>query len=154
MLKPATIASLLSLVLVSLAACDGDEPPPPIPEMPSYATDVRPIFEKHCVRCHNETLSGDVNPMTGGLDKPGICHLNRFESTGDCSDAGISSGACSLGAQYCGTLAPGDPPASFISAMVSIPQDLGGMPPLPAAPLSAREKEIVMRWATTANPNP
>ena len=121
--------------------------------MPSYATDVLPIFQTHCTRCHNEGLTGEINPMTGGLDKPGICHLNRFESTGECSDAGIASGACSLGAQYCGTVVPGDPPASYISTFLSIPQEQGGMPPLPAAPLSEREKTIVLRWSTT-NPAP
>jgi len=120
--------------------------------MPSYATDVLPIFQAHCTRCHNEDLTGDINPLNGGLDQPGMCHLNRFESTGDCSDAGIMSGACSLGAQWCGTLT-GDPPSSYITTFISLPQDQGGMPPLPAAPLSAREKEIITRWAT-ANPAP
>jgi hypothetical protein len=147
-----TIPSLFALALVILAGCDG-ETEPPIPEMPTYATDVRPIFEAHCVRCHNETLSGDTNPLTGGLDRPSMCHLNRFESTGDCSNAGIASGACSFGAQYCGTEMPGSPPSSYVSTFVSLPQDQGGMPPLPAAPLSAREKEIILRWATV-NPAP
>lgn len=141
-------APLLALLLL---AC-GSEAEPPIPEMPSFATDVRPILEKHCTRCHNETLSGDTNPMTGGLDRPSLCHLNRFESTGDCSDTGISTGACSLGAEYCGTKT-GDPPSSYISTFVSIAQDEGGMPPPPAAPLSAREKEIILRW-TSADPAP
>src|SRR6187402_616330 len=113
MFRTTTLVSLFALALVTVASCDEEEPP--IPAMPTYATDVRPIFEKHCVRCHNEGLTGEINPMTGGLDKPGICHLNRFESTGECSDAGIASGACSLGAQYCGTVVPGDPPASYIS---------------------------------------
>jgi hypothetical protein len=149
MFRTTTIASLFALALVVAAGCDEEEPPP-IPEMPTYATDVRPIFEKHCVRCHNEGLTGDINPMTGGLDKPGLCHLNRFESTGECSDAGIASGACSLGAQWCGTVVPGDPPASYISTFLSIPQEEGGMPPLPAAPLSDREKTIVLRWSTTS----
>ena len=152
MSRTTTLASLFALALVVAAGCD-DEEEPPIPEMPTYVTDVRPIFEKHCVRCHNEGLTGDINPMTGGLDKPGLCHLNRFESTGECSDAGIASGACSLGAQYCGTVVPGDPPASYISSFLSIPQEQGGMPPLPAAPLSEREKTIVLRWSTT-NPAP
>ena len=145
MSRTTTLALLFALVL---AACDGDPATePPIPEMPTYTTDARPIFDKHCIRCHNEDLTGDINPLTGGLDKPGACHLNRFESTGDCSDAGIQSGACSLGAQYCGTRT-GDPPASYITTFISIPQDQGGMPPLPATPLTAREKEILTRWST------
>jgi hypothetical protein len=141
------------MLALLLLACGPDGGEPPIPQMPSYATDVRPIFEKHCVRCHNETLSGDINPLTGALDKPGLCHLNRFESTGDCSATGMSTGACSLGAQFCGTEMPGDPPSSYISSFVAVPQDQGGMPPPPAAPLSAREREIILRWAT-ANPAP
>src|ERR1041384_6115557 len=119
-----TLPSLLALALVilsTLAGCDGEKEPP-IPEMPTYATDVRPILEAHCTRCHNETLSGAINPMTGGLDRPSLCHLNRFESTGDGSAAGIASGACSLGAQYCGTVMPGDPPASYITTYISLSQ--------------------------------
>jgi hypothetical protein len=144
-----TIPSLFALAVMILAACDGEKEPP-IPEMPTYATDVHPIFEKHCTRCHNETLSGDINPLTMGLDKPSICHLNRFEDTGDCSDTGIATGTCSFGAHFCGTVMPGDPPASYISTYITFPQDQGGMPPLPAAPLSAREKEIILRWSTTS----
>ncbi len=143
-------ATLLPLIALALLSCHEE---PPIPAMPSYATDVLPIFVAHCVRCHNETLTGAINPTTGALDKPGLCHLNRFESIGDCSDAGIMSGACSVGAQFCGTVTPGDPPASYIGTYITVPQDEGGMPPLPAAPLSAREKEIILRWST-ANPAP
>ena len=142
-------ALLASPIALALAAC-GSPSEPPIPEMPSYATDVQPIFAANCVRCHGaggmlkDGLNADGTPSAVGA--PSLCYLSMYESTGDCSDAGIVSGACKLGALYCAT-PTGDPPTSYIEAMVIIlGQDEGGMPPPPLPALGARDKEVIRRW--------
>jgi hypothetical protein len=143
------------MIALGLAAC-GPGGDAPIPEMPSYATDVQPIFAAHCVRCHgangmlNDGLNADGTPSD--LGAPGICYLSNYEDQGDCTDAGVAAGACKRGALYCGT-ATGEPPDSYIHAyLIELTQDEGGMPPLPLPPVGARDKEIVKRWL--ANPIP
>jgi hypothetical protein len=144
------------VIVLGLAACGSGDAPPPIPEMPSYATDVQPIFVAHCVRCHgangmlNDGLHDDGTPSAVG--PPGLCYLSNYADQGDCSDAGVAAGACKRGAHYCGT-ATGDPPDSFISAyLIELTQDQGGMPPLPLPAVGDRDKEIVRRWLV--NPIP
>jgi hypothetical protein len=146
------------LLLVPLAAtfvaCGSSEAP--IPEMPTFAADVQPILDKHCVRCHgaNGTLNDALNPdgTPSGLGAPTLCYLSRYADEGDCTPDGVLAGNCRRGAQYC-AVRMGDPPASFIEAYVLIlTQEAGGMPPLPLPPLSAREKEIVRRWLENGYP--
>jgi hypothetical protein len=134
---------------LALAAC-GSSDPPAIPAMPSYATDVRPIFASHCIRCHgangmlNDGLNDDGTPSTVG--PPSTCYLSNYADEGDCTPAGVTAGACKRGALFCATPI-GDPPTSYIEAYaIILTQEEGGMPPLPLPGLNAREKEILARW--------
>jgi hypothetical protein len=137
-------------VAFALAACDDPPVAPPIPEMPSYAVDVQPIFAANCVRCHgangmlNDGLNADGTPSSVGA--PGTCYLSMYDDQGDCSDAGILARACKRGAHYC-AMPMGDPPTSLIEYFVVIlSQAEGGMPPLPLPALAARDKEVIRRW--------
>ena len=135
-------------VAVALVACDETETP--IPEMPSFAVDVRPIFNRRCTKCHgaggtlNPALNPDGTPSAVGM--PSTCYLTNYEDQGDCSDAGIAAGTCKRGAHYCATRT-GDPPQSLIEAYVVIlSQAEGGMPPPPEPEVSAHDKEVIRRW--------
>jgi hypothetical protein len=141
----------------AVGACSST-PAAALPDMPSYATDVLPIFTANCIRCHgaggmlNAAPNPDGSPNTVGM--PVTCYLSMYEDTGDCSvgDGGIISSTCKRGAHYCGTPS-GDPPTSLVSYYILIlTQDEGGMPPPPWPPLGAREKEVIRRW--TLNPIP
>src|SRR3954447_12032220 len=69
---------------------------PEVPANPTYNSDVKAIFDAHCVRCHgaNDML---VSMVVTGTDKPPkSCYLQRYENGGDCSVAGAP--ACKLGA--------------------------------------------------------
>lgn len=148
-----------SIVLCALAEAGCKTDPPAIPAMPSYATHVRPIFEANCIRCHGQggTLNGwyaaDGATISG---PPSLCYLNMYDDTGDCSipdGGGAFDPSCRRGAKYCGTAFPDDPTTSLISFyLLDSSQDEGGMPPLPSAPVSERDKEVVRRWL--ANPMP
>ena len=132
-----------------LAACSSHTDP--VPAMPSYATDVEPIFAAHCIRCHGEggTLNAAPNPDgTRGPGAPSLCYLQMYDDTGDCSvgDGGVISDTCHRGALFCAT--PGiNPPVSYLETYaLTLSQDEGGMPPRPWPPLDAREKEVLSRW--------
>ena len=143
-------ALLASPIALALAGCSSPSDPP-IPAMPSYATDVQPIFAAHCERCHGadgmlkDGLNDDGTPSNIG--QPALCYLSMYDSAGDCTDAGIMSGACKLGALYCATPMGGDPPVSYIQVYaLDMTQDEGGMPPKPLPPLSGWEKAVIGRW--------
>ena len=136
-------------VALALAACS-DPAEAPIPEMPTYAVDVQPIFARRCIKCHGAggTLNPALNPdgTPSGVGAPVTCYLTNYEDQGDCSAAGIDAGACKRGAHYCAT-PMGNPPQSLLEAMVVIlSQAEGGMPPPPEPEVSARDKEVIRRW--------
>jgi hypothetical protein len=131
-------------------ACSSSPSSDALPEMPSYALDVRPIFTVNCVRCHGAggTLNAAPNPDgTPGVGGPSLCYLTMYEDTGDCStDGGVPSPDCKRGAHYC-ALPMGDPPASYLGTYaLTLTQDNGGMPPPPWPPLGDRDKEVIRRW--------
>jgi hypothetical protein len=151
---PTSSLSLALAVVVLFAACGSEEPP--VPEMPSYAVDVRPIFEANCIKCHgangmlNDALNPDGTPSQ--LGAPSVCYLSNYDDQGDCSDAGVLAGACKRGAHYCGT-AMGDPPTSYIQLYaITLTQEQGGMPPLPAPPLSGWQKRVLAKWLESPIP--
>ena len=134
--RPFAYLRALALV-VSAAACS-----PEVPAAPSYAKDVQPIFIAHCVRCHDEMFRTDPMSKTV-LPLPMLCHLNRFEATGDCS--GAAGAVCSYGAQFCAGI--------MINTRITAPVNaLPRMPPAPADPLNDWEKDVLTRWGT--NPLP
>ena len=147
------LSRLIGLCTLAAAACETK--PPEIPTSPSYATDVKPILEANCVRCHGQggMLNAGDGPTIGA---PTLCYLNMYDDMGDCSipDGGGSfDPSCKRGARYCATPFPDAPTTSYFDVyLFDLTQEEGGMPPLPSRPLNEREKEIVRRWE--ANPIP
>jgi len=143
-------AYFLSAAACGLAACSSPSDPP-VPDMPTYAADVRPIFVSHCTRCHGDggTLNAAPNPdgTPNTVGKPLVCYLSMYDDTGDCTaDGGVLDPSCKRGAHYCGT-GVGSPPVSYLDTYVlMLMQDEGGMPPLPWPALGARDKEVIRRW--------
>jgi hypothetical protein len=112
---------------------------PEVPSKPTFSRDVKPIFMARCVRCHDETLREETLPDGGhGLGVPSQCHLNRYESTGDCTPAGVQAMACSYGAGLC---AP-----SILIYSISVGGSKPFMPPLPAPALDDWEQDVISGW--------
>jgi hypothetical protein len=115
---------------------------PAVPATPTYAKDVKPILDAHCVRCHG--AGGTLNSMVvAGRDHPpGLCYLQTYGDAGDCSTAAT----CMRGAGYCGAGSAG---ASMLTLYTKLPEDNRlHMPPLPSESLNDWELEVLSRWAT------
>jgi hypothetical protein len=117
-----------------------------VPSNPTYMTDVAPILNLHCIRCHGLGDMLYTTTVNGSLDSPSTCYLQRYEDEGNCTVSG--SADCKHGAGYCGTRMGTD---SLITAMINMPNGSSGrMPPPPADPLSDFEKAVINRWSTTS----
>jgi hypothetical protein len=140
-MSKALLASVFALAAavpaLSLSGCS-----PEVPANPTYAQDVMPIFMARCVRCHDETLRGEV-PPPGYPDKgpPKICHLNRYPS----EPVGCMPGTppCSVGASACVT---GGTMAGRVDPSTSDDQR---MPPPPADALNDYESAVINKWLKT-----
>ena len=109
-------AALLVILGPAVAA------PAPVPDKVSYARDVRPIFQQHCMGCHQPAKAGGSYIMTsrqGLLDK------------GDSEKPGI---------------VPGKPDASHLLSQVT-PQ-AGKPPAMPRGqkPLAERDVAVIRKW--------
>jgi hypothetical protein len=148
-MSKALLASVFALAaavpVLSLSGCS-----PEVPANPSFARDVQPIFMARCVRCHDETFRGDP-PGSLNPGPPAICHLNRYESMGDCTTA--TSTTCSRGASECANLPM--MMGSYIAPKVdpAFANDPGRMPPPPAPALNDYESAVVNRWLTNLDAN-
>ena len=146
-MSKALLASVFALAaaapVLSLSGCS-----PEVPANPSFARDVQPIFNARCVRCHDEAFRGEVVPGYQNRGLPKICHLNRYESMGDCTAAGP---ACSVGASQCANF-PGT--GSYLVGKVGPSVDEAiRMPPLPADALNDYESAVVNKWLTNLDAN-
>jgi hypothetical protein len=128
---------LLGLGLALLAIGCG---PPPGPDKPSFATDIRPIMLAHCVRCHGAGGKLNADPDSIGAmyrnKAPNALFLDTFEDPSNCPVA--SCQGARKGAPFFANFLPG----------------MGDdrMPPKPSDPLSDTQIELVLRWAK--NPAP
>ncbi len=132
----------LALGLLAAAGCGGQAPEP---VSPGWA-DVEPIFRGECNGCH-----GWNTGQTGGG--------YRF----DFSDTVSLEAACGLAAQAINpkklvpspiSLAadPGVPKLIGMDVVAQAGQRWARMPPQPSPALTARDRDMLQRWA--ANPNP
>ncbi|MFM2172038.1 MAG: hypothetical protein RI957_2267 [Verrucomicrobiota bacterium] len=108
---------LAILSLFAIPLCKADEPL-------DYGRDVRPILSDRCFACHGQ----DANKREGGL---------RLDQRDGALKGGDSGSA----------LVPGDPDASEIILRI-LSEDRTEMMPPPKAkkPLTAEQKEILVRW--------
>jgi hypothetical protein len=136
----ARTAPLLSFVvlglIVSTLGCS-----PEVPSAPTYTKDVQPILAAHCVRCHSADFTPVLDPISGTEKTPGLCHLDSFDDTGDCSAAGVAAKQCRFGAKSC---------AGMFQALITTEVDSRRMPKPPSDPLNEWEIDVLDRW--TANP--
>ncbi|HXU04138.1 MAG TPA: hypothetical protein VN903_24425 [Polyangia bacterium] len=131
----------LALACASLG-CAPDEGP--VPANPTYTSHVQAIFIAQCVHCHgaNDMLNaGDVN---GFPLAPSFCYLQRYETTGDCSNVANPDPSCKRGAgsTVC---------TSQIPSMINLTNS-SRMPPPPADPLTNWQKQVINNWALTGYP--
>ena len=119
---------------------------PSSPGEPAFDTDVLPIFQAHCTRCHDNNLDGGPNhaayrpAANGGPLAPLFPALNAF---GPCypSDGG---------AQLCNLPAYGTQIATDIHRAEN---DSSRMPLPPARPLNDWEISVIDAWLAE-KPNP
>jgi mono/diheme cytochrome c family protein len=118
----------------------------PLPGKPTYTTDIKPLFDANCVRCHGAGGTENSDPRTGSAymnDMP-VSHLNQYASTGGCDpDAGAAQAPCVLGAQWAASL-------PLLHAYI---HGTGVQMPLPPAePLSDWELSLIDRWLANGYP--
>jgi len=134
--------ALLALTGGVLAGCGENE----APIFPDFSRDVAPLLHARCVRCHGAggMLNGDpfidqTKGTPGALYTTGAPIQGYFdcaEDRGVCAMPGDLGPGCKRGFRYYST------PAGAGSVTLWLKQ----MPPGPAAPLTARESDILYNW--------
>ena len=123
-----TAIGLFALLAAALAGV-GCNLEPGVPGQPSYETDVKPILEARCIRCHGFPQLGGA-PMTSRFD---VFECPAPDQT-----------ACAAGAKDKALLMP--------DRIASDQHALFHMPPAPAAPLSPYQIDTITKWATGSVP--
>jgi hypothetical protein len=128
---------------------------PAVPAVPSYESDVRPIFLARCVRCHgaggmeNGDLAPDGALLTAAPPALGP-YLDHYEDQNctPATDGGARPDSCKLGAFSL---------SSVIGEIVE-PSSPTRMPPPPAPSLDDWQIAVVERWVKNPicsnRPNP
>jgi hypothetical protein len=142
---------------------------PSPPSQPAFDTDVLPIFQAHCNRCHGDGPDGGAFNAAGvpgrtynsaGPPQPNGPFLTQFGDT--CPpQADGSAGSCFINATNCkcGAFVYAQPPTFYISEYIA-PGYSEPMPPAPAPPLNDWELKVVNAWvqnpicSNSANPDP
>jgi hypothetical protein len=130
----------LALLLVAggaLAGC-GEEP---VPDIVSFARDIKPLMEARCVRCHGGggMLNDDPYSQPTSMEtKPEAGDFRHIETVNGISGLGTYAG----------------PGVGLLRIYIDPKDGPPLMPPLPAPPLTAREKEMLLKWAAGNPPNP
>jgi mono/diheme cytochrome c family protein len=118
--------------------------PPPGPDKPSFAKDVKPIMVAHCVRCHGAGGTLNKDPATTGdyKDKaPASSFLDSYDDPP--APCKTPTGTVCQGAKVAA--------ASFSTYLKMLPDNLR-MPPLPADKLSDVQVDLILRWAVDKAP--
>ncbi len=98
------------------------EPPAAVPDKVSYARDVLPIFQQHCVGCHQPAKSGGSYVMTS---------RDELLKKGESDEPGV---------------VPGKPDASHIVAQISASDGKPPAMPKNKPPLSPNEIALISKW--------
>jgi hypothetical protein len=142
-----THSSELMLVAGALALLVGCQEP--VPGQPTYTTDLKPLFEAHCVRCHSaDGVDGGTGQDPRSIlptDQP-VSHLDSYADVGDCSLDGAATATvpCVRGAYFEATLGP-------MSAYLHMTSSLR-MPLAPSEPLTSWELSLVDKWIANGAP--
>jgi hypothetical protein len=152
MLRHLSAVGLVALVGAGAFACTAY---PAVPSSPAYDTDVLPIFEAHCTRCHG--AGGNLNnasfPGTnGGPKTTSPPFLTQYGDTGCSSDPNYP---------YCAQEGA-NTWKDLIQSDIHLTTDKR-MPLPPAAALDAWEMEVIDNWhaegsmpicSRSSNPDP
>ncbi|HSZ80777.1 MAG TPA: hypothetical protein VLA14_00770 [Polyangia bacterium] len=141
--RSADLVLFVAAALTFLMGCQE-----PVPGQPTYTTDLEPLFEGRCVRCHS---ADGVDGGTGqdprsilATDQP-ASHLNSYADVGDCDpDAAVTGVVCVRGAYFEATLGP---MSAYLHTTTSI-----RMPLAPSEPLTSWELSLVDKWIANGAP--
>src|SRR5262249_10748828 len=111
----------LALALLAATANAGPPDAPTPPKKVSYARDILPLFQQHCMGCHQPAKAGGGFVMT--------THPELLKK-GDSDEPGI---------------VPGKPEASHVLAQITPKKGKAEMP-RGQPPLAAKEIDLVRRW--------
>ena len=130
-----TTKQLIGFVALGLALAAGACAPADPPEKPSFAKDVLPVMEAHCVRCHgaNGMLNGDAqvtNPTY--RTPPNTGYFDSYDDKAGCTVQGV------MGCAGAKTL------AASIKIYIHTPSLR--MPPKPSDPLSDWDLKLLDNW--------
>lgn len=125
------------LATVGLVACEGVEPPP---DNPTWVDDVEPILRGNCFHCHGEPADALAQGMSEERPNRWDVHdLTLFQEFGPFP---MSFNSARTHATIIKLYAV-DMPAMDLPTR---------MPPPPALPLSARDRQVLNRWSATGAP--
>jgi hypothetical protein len=120
------MAALAGALLVGAAGCGNDAP-----LFPSYATDVKPILDAHCIRCHGAGGTDNLDP-----DMPPIAANNNAKMPNPGEDFRTYAGAVKSAGLFKTTI------------------DTWPMPPPPSTALTPYERDTLVTWGSAAVPAP
>jgi hypothetical protein len=164
------VAPLVGFAIVLALGGMGCVSYPSTPSEPAFDTDVLPIFQAHCARCHGNGPDGGALNAAGvpgmtynaaGPNQPLGPFLTQFGDTcPPLADGG--AGTCFNTPESkckCGAFVWAQPPDFYISQYIG-PNSPDPMPPPPAPPLNDWETKVVNAWvqhpicSNSANPDP
>jgi len=118
----------------------------PAPQIPSFAADVKPIFQAHCVRCHGAGGTLNKDPRAQEAAEPTNGFLDQYDDKADCSPdaAGNIPNTCLAGARY-------EADTGNIAFYIHAKSGLR-MPMPPSDPLAPWELEVVDNWLAETPP--
>jgi hypothetical protein len=133
----------LALSALALSGCEA-----PVPATPTFAVDIRPIFEGHCVRCHGAGGSLNADPLALENAPPPNGFLGQYEDKADCTldAAGNVPATCLGGALY-------EAKNGNIHYYINATEGLR-MPMQPSEPLDSWELAVVNNWVAEPTPLP
>jgi hypothetical protein len=131
------------MLVVALALFGGCQEP--VPGQPTYTTDIEPLFEAHCVRCHSAdgvdgSTGQDPRAVNGYATDQPVSHLGSFADVGNCDpDAGaFPQPPCVRGAHFEALMGP---MSIYLHTNTSV-----RMPLAPSEPLTSWELALVDKW--------
>ncbi len=128
-------------VMLTLGACAPADPP----VKPSFATDVLPVMEAHCTRCHGD--NGSLNPDPQVINPtfrtaPTDGYFTQYDDKTGCPTLRAPGPAGCQGAKALG----------LTTMKVYIHTDALRMPPRPSDPLSEWDLKLLDNWIAAGAP--
>jgi hypothetical protein len=131
-----SLLSLFALALLAggLVGCGEND----VPENPSYARDIQPLLDAHCVRCHGGggSLNGDPDVPPGSIKLPCAPIPDGGAYTCAPTNGNFTALNGANGKAGLATYAAG------IKTYLALP-----MPPPPSEPLDDFETNLLVKWA-------